>query len=288
MVEVDRPRDESERLQRELAAKAGMTIARRSQPRGDEIVRLEDQVRLFLEEFPGGFQDPAYVKKHRGTSARGARGHHDPSVATAKRLLAQSELSELVAAYRHDAVIERVVELLDSTSLVDQRQLILFKALDERAAVAAVAALNELLYGEGDMALAMQKWIDSLAAAGMGVSWALATAVPALVQPDKHLCVRESVLSQQARWLSPRLQMTKVPNGKVYARFCAMAVRLLAELGTHGLSPRDLLDGHEFMWLTLRPAARKRIAAMVAPPRDPTQALPSSVELGTQGETSAA
>jgi len=265
--EVDRPRDESERLQRELTAKAGLTIARRTMSEaGDELITLDQQVRLFLSDFEGGFGDPSYVRTHRGSGLRFAKRHRDPAIAKAQALLSRREMLELIIASRHDVVMERVIELLESTSLVDKRQIATLKALDEKAMHRAVAALSELLYGDVDTALPMQRWIDALATAGKGVSWSLATALPALVQPHKHMCVRESVLSRQARWMAPRLQMTKVPNGKTYSRLRGMAHNLAEELEARDLAPRDLLDVYELVWLTLRPAARKRIATMPPAP----------------------
>ena len=38
-------------------------------------------------------------------------------------------------------------------------------------------------------------------------------------------------------------------------------LRLIDELASRGQTARDLLDVHDFVWLTLRAAARKRIAA---------------------------
>ncbi len=265
--EVDRPRDESERLQRELAAKAGLAMARRNMSEaGDQLITLDQQVRLFLSDFEGGFRDPSYVRTHRGSGLRFAKRHRDPAIAKAQELLGRGAMLELIVASRHDVVMERVIELLESTSLVDKRQIEPLKALDERAMHRAVAALSELLYGDVEMALPMQRWIDALATAGKGVSWSLATALLALVQPHKHMCVRETVLSRQARWMAPRLRMTKVPNGKIYSRLCTMALNLAAELEARDLAPRDLLDVYELVWLTLRPAARKRIAAMPPAP----------------------
>jgi hypothetical protein len=267
MDDVDRPGDESERLQQELAAMAGLTLARRSlRDAGDEMVTLDGQVRMFLEDFEGGFADPSYLKKHRGSGQRSLKRHRDPASAKAGELLNRGEMLKLIAAYRHDTVMERVIELLTSTSLVDERQLAPLRALDDGAMRHAVAALSDLLYGDVDLAAAVQAWIDALASAGMGVSWPLATAVAALAQPRKHLCVRESVLRHQMRWMAPHLRMAKVPSGKLYVRLRAVALRLMNELEARDLIARDLLDVYDFVWLTLRPAARKRIAAMPPAP----------------------
>jgi hypothetical protein len=94
------------------------------------------------------------------------------------------------------------------------------------------------------------------------VTWQLATAVPALVHPNEHFCVAPNVLTYQARWLAPTLKLSKTPGGQLYVRLLAMASMLIDELNGMGIEPRDLLDVHDFVALTLRPAARKRLPAM--------------------------
>jgi hypothetical protein len=262
MRAVDRPLDESKRLRQTLAAKAGLTLARRTRrAAGSPLIQLDDQVRLFLADYHDGFADAAYVAEHR-QGRRRAKRHRDPAIAEAARLLGRGEMTRLIAASNHPVVMARVQQLLEATSLVTKRQLAPLGALDAQAVRQAVNALNELLGGNVDIAAGMQAWIDALATSRKGVSWALATAVVALVQPDRHLCVRDTVLRQQARWMAPQLKVSKTARGDVYARLRKMALHLVDELKARDLEPRDLLDVYDFVWLTLRPAARKRIAAL--------------------------
>ena len=264
MNEVDRPLDESERIQSELAAKAGLTLSRRNaREAGDTLYTVAQQTQLFRTDFPLGFGDAEYIKKHRGTSKKKtAKRHRDAAIERAKRLFGRRELFQLIASAQHDVVMERVAELLGSTSLASKRQLEPLQALDADGQRRAASALCELLYGDVDMATAMQRWINALAAGGRGVSWQLATAPLALVHPNKHLCVAHTTIAQQARWLAPRLEAKREPTGKLYVRLLQLCRRLVNELDALDLRPRDLLDVHDFMALTLRPAARKRIDAM--------------------------
>lgn len=264
LEEVDRPLDESERIQTELAAKAGLTLSRRSaRALGDTLYTVTQQAQLFRTDFTEGFVDPAFVKKHRGTSKKHtAKRHRDTAIERAKKLLGRSELLQLVAAAQYDVVMDRVVELLNSTSLVTKRQLEPMQRLDADGQRRAATALCEILYGDVVMATAMQRWINALAAGGRGVSWQLATAPLALIHPGKHLCVAHKSVAEQARWLAPRLDVKREPTGNLYVRLLQLSRRLITELDALDLHPRDLLDVHDFMLLTLRPAARKRIDAM--------------------------
>jgi hypothetical protein len=262
--EVERPLCESVELQQALAAMAGVSLAKKgSRSAGHQLITVAQQVGLFLEDFSDGFASPAYIKKHRGTGKRATR-HRDPAVAQAKELFGQSELQTLVAGSQHHVVMGRVVTLLSATSLVTDRQLEPVKALDEIGNRRSATALYELLYGEEDRSTAMQSWIDGLASAGRGVSWPLATAVAALVEPLEHFCVQPTVLSHQVRGIGLGLEIKTTPSGRLYQRLVAMARSLHEELLSREMSPRDLLDVFDFVALTLRPAARKRISQQLA------------------------
>ncbi len=266
LTPIDRPFDQSERLQRALAHKAGLTLARNEhRGSGDPLVTLEQQLALFTTDFPFGFSDADYRKKYRGVGKRRAKKHRDSAIAHARLLLRRTELMQLMLNLDHVTIMGRVAEVLAKTSLVNKRQLEPLAALDDDGMRRAASALSQLLYGDVDIAVAMQAWINALATAGKGVTWQLATALPALLQPNNHLCVSPTVIEHQARWMSPRLGMSKMPNGKLYARVRVMALRITEELEGHGHAPTDLLDVHDFVWLTLRPAARKRIATMPTP-----------------------
>lgn len=277
LKEVDRPIDVSERIQNELAAKAGLTISRqKARAAGDTLYTVSQQVRLFRADFPEGFADAAYVTKHRGApDKRAAKRHRDPAIARANALIGRSELLTLIAAGDFDTVVARLADLLGSTSLLNKQQLEPLGALYGEAKGDVAAALCDLLDDEVDFTAAMDVWIAALSRGGK-VSWQLATAPLALLLPSEHLCVSPTILAQQARWLAPRLEVKREPSGQVYKRLLALTRRLTSELEKLELTPRDLLDVHDFMWLTLRPAARKRIDAMPVKddPNGPSAASP--------------
>lgn len=264
MVEIDRSRDESERLHHELARQAGLSLGRRRRREaGETVFTLDQQVRLFLGEYAGGFADPRFEATYRGRGKKCVKRHRAPAIARAEELLGRKVMLALIAGYQHEDVIDRAIELLRSTSLVTAKQLAPLTSLDDAGKRRAASALCDLLYGDVVLEKAMQAWIDALASAGHGVSWPLATAIPALVMPHNHACVRTPVFSAQARWMAPGLRLAKsVPSGKLYARVNAMTRRLADELEARGACPRDLIDVHDFVWLTLRPAALARLATM--------------------------
>lgn len=268
MVEVDCTGSENERVLQALLASRGRVQSDASARVSEPLVSLDQQVRLFLEDFPDGFADASYVKAHRGNPGkRAAQRHRDPAVTQARELLSRPEMESLIAANQTAEVIARVRKLLAATSLVTKPQLVPLETLDWRGVNLAARALFDLLHTDVDTAEGMQAWIDALVTARRGISWSLVTAAPALVQPATHTYVQASVYTNQARSMAPRLRLDRSPpRGDGYVRLNTMVSRLVEQLEARGLTPRDRLDAYDFMWLTLHPAALRRIAEMSDPP----------------------
>jgi hypothetical protein len=119
-------------------------------------------------------------------------------------------------------------------------------------------SLRDLIVGDKPYGNRFTRFVASLTAAcEKRPSWRLATALPALLQPQEHVCVRKSVFLKQAATIAPELRYTRGPRRKSYESFLAVANRTRDRLLDAGLNPQDLLDIHDFAWLTLRPAAGK-------------------------------
>jgi hypothetical protein len=262
MKAVERPFEQGERMRRQLAAMGGTTLARRSlRGSGSELISLDQQLQIFESDFPEGFAGAAWIERHRDGGGS-AKRHREPAIARAHELLDETGLAELLAEERHDAVIDRISRLLASTGLLTVRQRAPLSQLGEDATRRGAEAIFSLLHEKAEVALAMRRWVEALASAGAGVSWVLATAVPALMYPDAHFCVRESVFWLQTRWLAPRMVPHRMPSGPGYLRLREVAGALRAELTERGHTPRDFLDVYDFVWWTLRPASQRRIAEM--------------------------
>jgi hypothetical protein len=57
--------------------------------------------------------------------------------------------------------------------------------------------------------------------------------------------------------MAPRLILTSRPGGALYMRLADMARTVQSSLERAGLAPRDLMDVHDFMVMSLAPSARK-------------------------------
>lgn len=260
---VDRPADETEAALRELNIKLGRRDAARRNGRERPAIPLAKQIELFTALFPDGFQDEAWIAKKRGTDAKRAlKRHRDPVIRQARELFTRQRLETLVAEGNALEVIASFGILIDSTDLVSKAQARGLNRINEPLAARVVEALVRVLWGEGDLAPRFEAFAGALGRAiGKKPSWQLATAIPALVAPSEHLCVKPNVLKAQAEWMAPKLIIEKAPSGAVYTRILSMASVLIEKLAQAGYTPRDLVDVYDFVWETLRPKAQTMIQA---------------------------
>ncbi|TNF34653.1 MAG: hypothetical protein EP329_06990 [Deltaproteobacteria bacterium] len=264
LEEVDEPLDVTEEVVAELEGKLDLTRARRevierAKHDGRHVVTFDDQWRIFEHLYPGGFEDPDYVAENRrDEEGKRRKSHVDPAVEEAQAAFEEERLRGLVAAGEATRVYDDLVAVLSNVSLASgARHVGMLAKLHESRHEAVAKALVGLLYGDGPLADRVDAWVGALSRGDEGPSWELATALPALVQPEEHVCVKASAFRTQARWMAPKLKLEAVPDGATYERVRAMAGHALERLQEKGAKPRDLLDVHAFVWLTLRPKARE-------------------------------
>ena len=267
---VDRPADETSRALRELTAMGGMALARslRDEESEARTITLDEQVEWFVGQYPDGFDDASWRKKIRGEGQRRrAKSHREPAIAEARELLSRAELDRLIAESRADEVVVRAARIMAATSLITKAQQ---RPLDELEAIhygPFAKALRDLLYGDYDLELRVARLVQIFRRTPTALSWSAATLWLALVFPEEHICVRPNVLGEQARWMAPLLRVPKRPDGRIYRRLRDMALAVRQELAQRDLPARDLMDIYDFVWCTLRPAARKAILAQPPAPR---------------------
>jgi len=225
-------------------------------------VTFADQVRVLKMSYPDGFHDDLWVKDVRGAGAsKRLKRHRDPAVAQARRDLSAERLDALVGAGRSGEVVSAVRATLRSTDLVTPKMLRPLDGLDAAGAARLAAAVRGALHGEGPFGPRLTALIDALTVGGREPAWQLVTALPALVHPAEHVCVKPSAFRQQAKVLAPDLRHGRAPGAAAYARYLELARTVEERLLQASLTPRDLLDVHDFMWATLRPKARRHAAS---------------------------
>ncbi len=244
-------------LQDAIKAKIGKTDHKALTP----VCSFEAQVELFTELFPEGFQDPEWINEHRSKpSGRTLKRYRDPVVAQARETLSRKECEDLLVQERHEDLTLAVQEILASTNLLPISAVKVLKALESEENREFAESVTALLHGEGDFDGRFKEHLEVLRKIyGKRPSWRIATALPALVYPEKQVCVRRSVFLRQAASISPNARYTKRASASAYRNFRRVAFAVRKRLQAAGHEPRDLLDIHDFIWLTLRNAALEHV-----------------------------
>ena len=259
--------------------------SRRSGPDIEDLPTMGEQVMVFKDLYPQGFDDPKWIKDHRGGDGRALKRHRAPAIKRAQDSLNKDSLEALINAGQTRSVLERACEVLDKTDLVTKSQVDPLRDTGRDSRLAQ--ALLDFLHGDGDLETRFAMLCRALATATKKPpSWQLATALGALVHPTDFVCVRPSVFSTQSVTMAPRLRPSKSPTSATFVGYCEMARKIQAALINEGLEPVDLLDIHDFIWVTLRPAANEilvRIRAEAAQANADAAAAAAKAEAEAKG-----
>ena len=260
--EVDVPDDGvSDVLRKTLRTRAKLLIERKERtssgetPGVDAPYPFEDQVTIFLAQYPDGFQDKAWVSKLRGVDAkRRLKRHRDSAIAEAQEAFSEEKLSAQIAAGDHSEVIDTLIDQLQSTSLVQRSKVKPLIGFDAEQRVELAEAFFEVLYSDQPQVVTFKRYAQAF---GGATHWQLVTAPLALVQPDKHVCVRPSVFRKQAATMAPMALYSRDPSPHSYRDMRRVARATMEKLEEEGYKPRDFVDIYDFVWCTLRPSAEK-------------------------------
>ncbi len=219
----------------------------------------EQAVARFTEAFPKGFADSKYLaggekagRAHRWRTAHEAWGQLLGDGA-GERLLGQGKVSELV---RRVLRVERLVGALHPAA---ERASLKGALADPAASAAYFAALFEVLAAPAPAEAGFQKLAAAAAAlpgdGPTGSAWPIATLLPFVAQPERHLLLRPKATCDAASRLGFDLSYQAAPNWATYAALLRMSKLLLETLKP--LGARDFVDVESFLHLT----ATRRVSA---------------------------
>lgn len=253
LEEVDAPADQSSPLLAELDRQQ----RRADKAAGNEpAITFEEQLGVFLEQFPEGFGSKEWLEKHRGQGGRRLKRHRDSAIAQAQKDLSAEAIDAALASGDLASVQKAALDVVENTDLVTKSQLDPLKRATPTEDF--IRTLRNLLYGENEIGVRFDAFCRELATnSGRPPSWPLVTAVPSLVQPKDFICIRPSVFKTQADASSVTVRGTKTPSSRSYGGFLEMAADLRDQLTAAGHPPRDYLDLYDFIWVTLRPSSQE-------------------------------
>lgn len=215
------------------------------------------QVSLFVTLYPEGFEDPKWISDHRGEAGKtNLKRHREATLALAREALSPDQCALLIGEERHEELAEAAAEVLAGTNLVPISHVKAIQALqgDKRKEYAEVVA--QLICHEGPYEPHYRAYLVTLKRLlGNHPSWRIGTALLALTHPQDHVCVRRSAFERQAGSIAPTASYTQKPRVEAYKNYRRVAMEVRKRLKAAGHEPRDLLDVHDFIWITLRKSA---------------------------------
>jgi len=239
------------------------------------FISQDEAIGLFLEAYPQGFTDPAYVgsggaRKERSARWRAANAEWTELFGEGKgdRLLADGEFKDitrkLLRVAAHVTKIPGVIE-----------QEVLEEALEPGdVATDFIAALFGYLSVPSPARARFEKLCAASNALGAppDVSWPLATMFPFLAVPTRQMVLVPRSTNGAASRLGCDLQYQASPNWATYVRLRDFSTRLLEKLQATGAA--DFVDVESFLHATAarRPAATGHRTKAAAPASSATQA----------------
>jgi hypothetical protein len=212
-------------------------------------VTFEQAVARFLAQFPKGFYDPAYI----GDLTHGERHYkwmaHEYYVQHLGdgrlRHLLESDLTALVQEVERCIGKVNLLYLTEAAALRDALRV-------GQAARSFFATLADVLDADGISEEVFAPYAravcDLPAERGRVATWTVATIIPFLAQPDRHMFLKPEVTKNVAASLGFELNYRSEPNWLTYSSLLKMADVYRQKLAP--LKPRDLIDVQSFFWVT--------------------------------------
>lgn len=210
----------------------------------------EQATAQFTAVYPMGFADPKYLgAREKGAREPIWRKAHEAWVAAlgkgqAQRLLEDDALPEIVkrllSVERHVAPLhpqEEVGALADALGDAQASRLFLERLFELLSVPSPTRARFDRLFAAATALPGTEE-----------TAWVVATLVPFIAEPTRHVFVRPAVARVAAAKLGCDLRWDDAPNWASYAALRALSIKLLEELKPIGA--RDLVDVEAFLHLT--------------------------------------
>lgn len=259
---VDRPYDVTDRIVSNLESMSGKKKKRAARKATTKPVSLDEQVQFFVGLFEEGFSGGDYTDEHRGDGRKRPLKRHRDAMVEHAQALGKTSFAKKRREGEYKELFDVMAQTLNSTDLISPKERKGFSKIKPRHHEALADSLYALLHGGSALHARFDGFVRALESAmGATPSWSLATALLAAVHPEEHVVINEKTVAQQALWMAPGVAVGQVPSGVLYERLLSMIGQVRTFLEENALDPRDMFDIVNFMLLTLKPAARKKIVS---------------------------
>jgi len=195
----------------------------------------------FLEIFPEGFEDPAYLATERTYKIEACK--------LMQELLGRDIFSQLLADGNEEEIVRRALQVANKTNLIFPNEKMALKdGLGSPGAISLFArTLFDLLYGTGEYRARFEAFAECLKKLD-AAKWTTMTYYPFLAYPDEHLFLKPQITQHAADLIKFELNYKSELNWLTYSCLLDFAAYLREELGNMDMPPRDMIDVQSFMW----------------------------------------
>jgi hypothetical protein len=201
---------------------------------------LLDMKESFLQEFPGGFEDPRYAKFERAYKVAASE--------LLKQTLSSEELNPLLSGGYYAEVCRRAIAVIGRTNLVfPNEQMALREGITGEGGVPFSRALADLLYGSSSSQDRFERFWKMLEIIG-APKWTIATYFRFLAEPETEMFLTPEATKAAAAACGFELNYRQDLNWRTYETLLAFTAFLKDAIAD--LRPRDMIDLQGFIWNT--------------------------------------
>jgi hypothetical protein len=202
---------------------------------------LPGNIASFLDKYPLGFKDLAYLKAERDDKVAASQKCQQ---ALSIEAFAQSEPGELIDSVRH---------LVNMTNLIQgsfEKPKLLDAIKDPSNSAAFVGALKGLLHGQDEVGDRLERFSDYLHTLGLR-KWTYGTYFLFLHDPAHCTFVKPEGLKKAVEITGYPVNYDPAPSARVYNQVIEFAKWIWDRLSAQGnadLVPKDMIDVQSFIW----------------------------------------
>jgi len=188
----------------------------------------------FLQQFPGGFEDPKYVKNERTYKV------------AASKLLKETMSSAELSKGDHTEVCRRALAVISRTNLVSPNEKKdLSEGMKSEGVVLFSRAVADLLYGSTSSRDRFEQFAKVLEKLG-AAKWTIATYFRFLAEPETEMFLKPEATKAAAEACGLELDYRPDLNWRTYESLLAVGAHLKEAI--EDLRPRDMIDVQGFIW----------------------------------------
>lgn len=209
--------------------------------KGQQHKSLPDARLDFLGIFPGGFDDPEYIKEERAYKLE--------TRMLLLELLNDREFSRLLNTRNFAEIAKRALQVVNKSNLIFPNEKMSLKdGLKAPENVQLFAErLYDLLYGAEEFRGRFEAFADCLERIEAN-KWTTMTYFLFLAFPDEQMFLKPEITKHAAELTKAELNYRSELNWLTYSCLLDFAKYLQQELTKMNMKPRDMIDVQSFMW----------------------------------------